>query len=68
MFNSYQAAQDSSVLMENGSLASIHGVGMVDSKFTSRKIMQLRNVQHVPTVTRISLAAPFFVEMALSWF
>jgi hypothetical protein len=68
MFTSYQAARDSSVLIGNGSLDSIRGVGTVDSKFTSRKIMQLRNVQHVPTVTRISLTVPFFVEMTLSWF
>ena len=29
MFSSYQTVQDLSVLMENGSHASVHGVGMV---------------------------------------
>ena len=52
MFTSYQVARDSSVLMENGSHASVHGVGTVDLKFTSGKIMQLRNVQHVPTMNK----------------
>jgi hypothetical protein len=38
--------------MENGSHASIHGVSMVDLKFTSEKIVQLKNVQHVPTIRK----------------
>jgi hypothetical protein len=52
MFTSYQAAQDSSVLMGNGSHASVHSVGMVDLKFTLRKIVQLRNMQHVPSMNK----------------
>jgi hypothetical protein len=44
MFTSYQAAWDSSVQIGNGSHASVHGVGMVDLKFTSGKIVQLRNM------------------------
>ena len=47
MFSSYQVVWDYSVLMENESHASIHGVSTVDLKFTSGKIVQLRNVQHV---------------------
>jgi hypothetical protein len=35
MFTSYQVARDSSVLMGNGSHASVRGVGTVDLKFTS---------------------------------
>jgi hypothetical protein len=38
--------------MGNGSHASVCGVGMVDLKFTSGKIMQLRNVQHVPSMNK----------------
>ena len=38
--------------MENGSHTSVHGVGMVDLKFTSRKIVQLKNVQHVPVIKK----------------
>ena len=52
MFSSYQGLQGVSVLMGNGSHASVRGVGMVDLKFTSRKIVQLRNVQHVPTIRK----------------
>ena len=52
MFTSYQVARDSSVLMGNGSHASVRGVGMVDLKFTSGKIVQLRNMQHVPTMNK----------------
>jgi hypothetical protein len=52
MFTSYQAAWDSSILMGNGSHASVRGVGTVDLKFTSGKIVQLRNVQYVPTMNK----------------
>ena len=52
MFTSYQFKRDSSVLMGNGSHASVRGVGTVDLKFTSGKIVQLRNVQHVPTMNK----------------
>ena len=52
LFSSYQAVQDSSVLMENGSHASVRGVGTIDLKFTSGKIVQLKNVQHVPTINK----------------
>jgi hypothetical protein len=45
LFSSYQVAQDSSVLMGNGSHVSVRGVGMVDLKLTSGKIVQLKNVQ-----------------------
>ena len=40
------------MLMEKGSYASVCGVGMIDLKFTSGKIVQLKNVQHVPTVNK----------------
>lgn len=38
--------------MGNGSHASVRGIGTVDLKFTLRKIVQLRNVQHVPTMNK----------------
>jgi hypothetical protein len=41
LFSSYEVTQDSSVVMENGSHASVHGVGMVDLKLTLGKIVQL---------------------------
>ena len=68
MFSSYQVAGTFSVLMGNSSHASVHGVGTVDLKFTSGRIVQLKNVQHVPPSRRISLVAPFYVEKGLSWY
>ncbi|KAK1612456.1 hypothetical protein QYE76_036129 [Lolium multiflorum] len=50
--NLFTVARDSSVLMGNGSHASVRGVGTVDLKFTSGKIVQLRNMQHVPTMNK----------------
>jgi hypothetical protein len=52
LFSSYQVARDSSVLMGNGSHASIHDVGTVDLKLTSGKIVQLKNMQHVPSINK----------------
>ena len=40
------------MLMENGSHASVCGVGTIDLKFTSGKIVQMKNVQHVPTMNK----------------
>jgi hypothetical protein len=40
------------MMMGNGSHASIHGVGTVDLKLTLGKIVQLKNVQHVPSINR----------------
>ena len=52
LFSSYKVTRDSSVLMGNGSHASVHGVGTVDLKFTLGKIVQLKNVQHVPSIRK----------------
>nr|AAR01736.1 putative Gag and Pol polyprotein [Oryza sativa Japonica Group]ABF97792.1 retrotransposon protein, putative, Ty1-copia subclass [Oryza sativa Japonica Group] len=49
---SANVARGSTVLMGNGSHASVHGVGTVDLKFTSGKIVQLKNVQHVSSIDR----------------
>jgi hypothetical protein len=38
--------------MGNGSHAFVRGVGMVDQKFTSGKIVQLKNMHHVPTIRK----------------
>jgi hypothetical protein len=51
-FSSYQLTLDSSVMMENWSHASVHSVGTVDLKLTLGKIMQLKNVQHVPSINK----------------
>lgn len=52
LFSSYQAATGSSILMGNGSGAAVLGVGKVDLKLTSGKIISLKNVQHVPSIKR----------------
>jgi hypothetical protein len=39
LFSSYQGARDSSILMGNGSHASVHDIGTVDLKFTLGKIV-----------------------------
>ena len=51
MFTSYQA-RDSSVMMGNWLHAIVLGDGTVDLKFTSSKIMQLKSVQHVPSIKK----------------
>lgn len=38
--------------MGNGTHAAVHGVGTVNLKFTSGKIVQLKNVQHVPSIKK----------------
>jgi hypothetical protein len=40
------------VMMGNGSHASVHGVGTVDLRLTSGKIVQLKNVLHVPSINK----------------
>jgi hypothetical protein len=51
MYTSYQD-RGSSVMMGNGLHASVLGVGTVDLKFTSEKIVLLKNVQHVPSIKK----------------
>jgi hypothetical protein len=52
MFSSYQVAWAGSMLMGNGSRASVQGVGTVNLNFTSGKTVQLKNVQHVPSINK----------------
>jgi hypothetical protein len=40
------------VLMENIWLAPIHDVCKVHLKFTSKKVMRLQNLHHVPTINQ----------------
>ncbi|WVZ83089.1 hypothetical protein U9M48_030269 [Paspalum notatum var. saurae] len=47
-----KVTRDCTVLMENGSVAYVLGTGTVDLKFTSGKIVQLKNVQHVPSMNK----------------
>ncbi|WVZ61407.1 hypothetical protein U9M48_011286, partial [Paspalum notatum var. saurae] len=41
-----------SIVMGNGSHAPVRGVGTVNLKLTSGKTVQLRNVQHVPSISK----------------
>ena len=52
LFSSCQATSGSPILMGNGSGAAVLGVGKVDLKFTSGKIITLKNVQYVPSINR----------------
>jgi hypothetical protein len=52
LFSTYQVANGCSILMGNGSRATVQGVGRVDLKLTSRKTTSLKNVQHVPGINR----------------
>src|SRR3954463_13096519 len=52
MFSSYKVTGTSPVLMGNGSYATVRGVGTVDLKFTSGKIVRLKNVHHVPSINK----------------
>jgi hypothetical protein len=66
VFSSYQVTRDSSLMMGNGSHASIHGVGTVDLKLTSGKIMQLKNVQYVPSINKNLVSDSLCLGMVLS--
>jgi hypothetical protein len=52
LFSSYQVTQDSSVMMGNVSHASVRGVATVDLKLTLGKIVQPKNMQHVPSINK----------------
>ena len=52
LFSSYQVGGTCSLLMGNGPHVCVLGVGMVNLKFTSGKTVQLKNVQHVPTIKK----------------
>jgi hypothetical protein len=39
-------------MMGNVSHASVHGVGTVDLKLTLEKIVQLKNMQHIPSINK----------------
>jgi hypothetical protein len=53
------------VIMGNGSHASVHGVGTVDLKLTLRKIVQLKNMQHVPSIYKNLVSGSLCVGMVL---
>ncbi|KAL0290713.1 UNVERIFIED_CONTAM: Retrovirus-related Pol polyprotein from transposon TNT 1-94 [Sesamum angustifolium] len=52
LFVSYQAITGKTVSMGNSSTAEVLGIGSVDLKFPSGRILSLKRVHHVPTVRR----------------
>ncbi|KAL0399317.1 UNVERIFIED_CONTAM: hypothetical protein Sradi_2275000 [Sesamum radiatum] len=52
LFVSYQAITGRTVSMGNSSTAAVHGIGSVDLKFPSGRVLSLKRVHHVPTVRR----------------
>ena len=50
LFSSYQVSGTRALLMGNGSHAHVLGVDTVILKFTSRKTVLSKNVQHVPSI------------------
>jgi len=52
LFSSYQVGRGSSLLMGNDTHDAVLGAGTVNLKFTSGKIVQLKNVQHVPFIKK----------------
>ncbi|KAL0388068.1 UNVERIFIED_CONTAM: hypothetical protein Sradi_2688600 [Sesamum radiatum] len=52
LYVSYQAITGKTVSMGNSSTAEVLGIGSVDLKFPSGRILSLKRVHHVPTVRR----------------
>jgi hypothetical protein len=53
LFPSHQVSGTGALLIGNRSYARVLGVGTVILKFTSRKTVLLKNVQHVPFIKKI---------------
>jgi hypothetical protein len=58
LFSSYHCKEVGALLMGNGSHARVLGVGIVILKFTSGKMMLLKNVQHVPSIKKNLVSVP----------
>ena len=52
LFFSYQVGGTGSLSMGNGSHVRVLGAGTVNLKLTSGKTVQLKNVQHIPTIKK----------------
>ncbi|KAK4401965.1 Retrovirus-related Pol polyprotein from transposon TNT 1-94 [Sesamum angolense] len=57
LFMSYQAITGKTVSMGNSNTAEVLGIGSVDLKFPSGRILSLKRVHHVPTVRRNIISA-----------
>ena len=57
LFTSYQAGRTGALLMGNGSYTHVLGAGTVVLKFTSGKMVLLKNVQHVSSIKKNLVSA-----------
>ncbi|KAL0327045.1 UNVERIFIED_CONTAM: Retrovirus-related Pol polyprotein from transposon TNT 1-94 [Sesamum angustifolium] len=62
LFMSYQAITGKTVSMGNSSTAEVLGIGSVDLKFPSGRILSLKRVHHVPTVRRNIISGSVIVR------
>ncbi|KAL0431144.1 UNVERIFIED_CONTAM: Retrovirus-related Pol polyprotein from transposon TNT 1-94 [Sesamum radiatum] len=62
LFVSYQAITGRTLSMGNSSTAAVHGIGSVDLKFPSGRVLSLKRVHHVPTVRRNIISGSVIVR------
>ncbi|KAL2237188.1 UNVERIFIED_CONTAM: Retrovirus-related Pol polyprotein from transposon TNT 1-94 [Sesamum indicum] len=62
LFVSYQAISGRTVSMGNSSTAEVLGIGSVDLKFPSGRILSLKRVHHVPTIRRNIISGSVIVR------
>ncbi|KAL0292594.1 UNVERIFIED_CONTAM: Retrovirus-related Pol polyprotein from transposon RE2 [Sesamum calycinum] len=61
-YNTEEQGPRKTVSMENSSIAEVLGIGSVDLKFPSRRILSLKRVHHVPTVRRNIISGSVIVR------
>ena len=61
-FKSYQNSSGASVTLENDYVTHVLGIGQLDLKMTSRKILTLKEVRHVLEVSRNLVSASSLVQ------
>ncbi|KAL0337729.1 UNVERIFIED_CONTAM: Retrovirus-related Pol polyprotein from transposon TNT 1-94 [Sesamum calycinum] len=65
MLELWEAITRRTVSMENSSTAEVLGIGSVDLKFPSGRILSLKRVHHVPTVRRNIISGSVIVRVPL---
>ena len=61
-FSSYQISNGRTMTMANGDEASVLGVGQVNLKLTTKKVLTLYGVQHVPKIRRNLICGSLLVR------
>ena len=62
LFVSYQQTHGTTVMMGNASAAQVLGIGNVDLKFASGRILSLTRVHHVPDIRRNIISGSCLVK------